>query len=370
MRRDYPYLEEHGEGRLYVRRDGRRVRVKAEMGTPGFARAYVEAMDELNRPPGAKGGARRQAAPPGTLGWLAAQYFGSPRFRCLDAKSQATRRGVIEECLREPARPGSKNTLDATPLDRVSAAMVMMLMDRKDGLPGAANNRKKYLSALFGWAVKAQHLKSNPARDAERMAYSSEGFTAWTLDDVAQYEAYHPVGTMARLALALLLHTGARRGDVVIFGRKHIRNGVLAYIPHKTLYKRRDLVKTPVSIELAAAIAATIPCGVSTFLVTKYGKPYSDKGFGKRFEKWCAAAGIEAGKSSHGLRKLRATIAAEQGASDRQLMAMFGWSTAGQATVYTKAADQERLSTEGSRLLTGQFEKSESAPPPPKPLKD
>lgn len=351
MRADYPYLEEgHGGGRLYVRRAGRRVRVEAEWGSPGFAAAYVEAMDALSRPEAAKGASRRQAAPPGSLGWLAAQYFGSPRFTKLDAKSQATRRGVIEECLREPRQRGSTNTVATFPLDKVSAALVMGLMDRKADLPGAANNRKKYLSAMFGWAVTARHLKSNPARDAERVSYASGGFEPWTLADVAQFEAAHAIGTKARLALALLLHTGARRGDVVTFGRQHVRDGVLRYVPGKTRYKRHDAVKTPVSPELAATITAS-PCGDLTFLVTDYGKPFTHKGFGARFQKWCDDAGIVRGKSAHGLRKLRATLAAEAGATDRQLMAMFGWTTAGQATVYTKAADQERLAAEGSRLV-------------------
>lgn len=351
MRRDYPYLEEgHGGGRLYVRRAGRRIRIEAEWGTPGFAAAYVEAMDALSRPSGPKGTPRRQAAPVGTLGWLAAQYFGSPRFTKLDPKSQATRRGVIEECLREPRKQGSTVTLATYPLDKMTAALVIGLMDRKADLPGAANNRKKYLSAMFGWAVKVRHIKSNPARDAERVSYATAGFEPWTLADVAQFEVRHSIGTKARLALAILLHTGARRGDVVTFGRQHVRDGVLRYVPRKTRYKRHDAVKTPVSVELAAVISAS-PCGDLTFLVTDYGKPFTHKGFGARFQKWCDEAGIARGKSAHGLRKLRATLAAEGGATDRQLMAMFGWSTAGQATVYTKAADQERLAAEGSRLV-------------------
>jgi hypothetical protein len=36
-------------------------------------------------------------------------------------------------------------------------------------------------------------------------------------------------------------------------------------------------------------------------------------------------------------------------------MAMFDWSSASQATVYTKAADRKLLAQEGSRLLSGKF---------------
>ena len=37
------------------------------------------------------------------------------------------------------------------------------------------------------------------------------------------FEAHHAIGTRPRLALALLLYTGQRRGDVLRMGRQHIR---------------------------------------------------------------------------------------------------------------------------------------------------
>jgi hypothetical protein len=45
----------------------------------------------------------------------------------------------------------------------------------------------------------------------------------------------------------------------------------------------------------------------------------------------------------HGLRKARATILAERGATDRQLMAVFGWKSEKEATKYTEAANRKRL---------------------------
>jgi hypothetical protein len=106
---------------------------------------------------------------PGTLGWLAAQYFASTRFTKLDSKSQSTRRAIIEDCLREPPEPESNLTLASCPTKEITPAMVMMLMDRKvkDGKRGAANNRKKYLSAMYSWAVKNRHMNANPCRPPE-----------------------------------------------------------------------------------------------------------------------------------------------------------------------------------------------------------
>jgi hypothetical protein len=55
--------------------------------------------------------------------------------------------------------------------------------------------------------------------------------------------------------------------------------------------------------------------------------------------------------SAHGLRKAGATIAAENGATDRQLMALFDWETASQANTYTAAANRKRLAGEAAKLL-------------------
>jgi integrase len=267
--------------------------------------------------------------------------------------SQATRRGIIEDCLREPRKPGLTSLMANCPLEYVTAAVVMMLMDRKAGKPGAANNRKKYLSAMFGWAVRQRIMKANPARDAERASYATEGFHTWTVEEVRQFEARHPVGTKARLALALLLFTGARRGDMVTFGRQHVKDGVLRYVPRKTRHKRMTQSEKPILSELAAVIEAS-PTGDLTFLVTGAGKPFTANGFGNWFRERCNEAGLPK-CSAHGLRKAGATLAAEGGATDRQLMAMFDWSSASQATVYTAAADRKRLAQEGSRLLSARF---------------
>jgi hypothetical protein len=51
------------------------------------------------------------------------------------------------------------------------------------------------------------------------------------------------------------------------------------------------------------------------------------------------------------LRKAGATIAANNGATSRQLMAIFGWDTLKEAERYTRNADQQRLATSAMHLL-------------------
>lgn len=361
MRVDFPYLMEdhdrHGNPRVYIRRHGRKVRIKHPKGSPEFARAYSEAMDSLEGRRPAQSGAIVALAPAGSLGALAALYFASHKFLRLDPTSRVRRRNAIEECLRESPHPGAKSRMADCPADKVTSAAVLMLMERKAGLPGAANNRKKHLSALFGWAVKARHIASNPARDAERVGYATSGFHTWTVAEVRQFEVRHPIGSKARLALALLLFLGCRRGDMVTLGRQHVRDGVLRFVPRKTRYRRMTCSEKPVLPMLAEIINAS-PCGDLTFLVTSFGKPFTAAGFGNWFRERCDEAGLPH-CTAHGLRKAGATLAAEAGATDRQLMALFDWTSAAQANTYTAAADRGRLAGEAARLMVGHF----SAPP-------
>jgi hypothetical protein len=49
-------------------------------------------------------------------------------------------------------------------------------------------------------------------------------------------------------------------------------------------------------------------------------------------------------KSAHGVRKIGASRAAENGATVSELEALFGWQGGGMASLYTRAADRARLS--------------------------
>jgi integrase len=351
------YKDRYGNPWVYVRHNGHKIRIKETIGSPEFARAYGDAIHRLNSPGPIDPNRKNETdhTKPGTLGWLAAQYFASTRFTKLDSKSQSTRRAIIEDCLREPPEPESNLTLASCPTKESTPAMVMMLMDRKvkDGKQGAANNRKKYLSAMFSWAVKNRQMIANPCRDVERASYSTDGFHTWTVEEVRQFEERHPVGTKARLAFALMLFTGARRGDVVTLGKQHVKDGFLRYIPRKTRHQRMTASVKPV-LPILADIIAKSPTGELTFLVTKHGKPFTANGFGNWFRDRCDEAGLPQ-CSAHGLRKAGATIAAENGATDRQLMAMFDWTTPSQASVYVRAADKKRLAGDAARLMVGAF---------------
>lgn len=356
MRTDLPYLsretDRHGNECIYVRRHGKRVRIKAKEGTPAFAAAYNAALAALEPQ---KGGGHPDltAHAKGTLGWLGARYFASKEFAGLAKKSQQARRSCLEECFREPLSDTDPDPMGNCPLKFVSAQKIRRLVDLKADKSGAAANRRKHLSALCGWGVDHDFLPMNPARDVKTRKGPKGGFYTWTDADFAQFAERWPVGTKPMLALALMLFTGARRQDMVHFGRQHVRDGWLRYVPLKTLYKRRDVSQKPWLPVLDKIVAAS-PCGSLTFLETQQGKPFTANGFGNWFRDRCDEARLPM-CTAHGLKKAGATIAAENGATAHQLMAIFDWTTLSQAEVYTRKAERKRLAGEAmGKISLGQ----------------
>jgi integrase len=158
-----------------------------------------------------------------------------------------------------------------------------------------------------------------------------------TLGD--KYEAHWPIGTKERVWLHLLLYTGLRRGDAVRLGRQHVRDGVAVLRTEKS--QSMVTVTIPILPILAAALAAG-PCGELAFICGERGQPLTKESFGNLFRDACRAAGVD--KSAHGVRKIGATRAAENGATVSELEALFGWSGGGMASLYTRAVDRARLS--------------------------
>lgn len=88
--------------------------------------------------------------------------------------------------------------------------------------------------------------------------------------------------------------------------------------------------------------ASTDIIGLFAYLVTDRGVPFTVKGFGNKFQDWVKADELPSGLAAHGLRKSAATHAAGMGATDRQLMALFGWETEKEANRYTKRANRKK----------------------------
>jgi integrase len=300
---------------------------------------------------------RKSGITTGTWRWLCVRYFAEcADYLRLDDRMKRVRRGILEATFDEPIAPGSSKFFRDFPLSRIGADAIEVLRDRKIAFPEAANNRVKAIRAVFKWAVRKKGPDGKPlashnaGRDVPYLRSNNpSGYHTWTPEEVRQFEARHPIGTKARLALALLLFTGQRRSDITRLGRQHTRDGKITFTQFKGRNRKPKRLVLPILPALQQVIDAS-PCGDLAFLVNDLGRPFTDPGFGNKFREWCNQAGLRH-CTAHGLRKAGATIAANNGATAHQLMAIFGWDTLKMAEAYTRAADQERLAEVAMHML-------------------
>jgi integrase len=328
------YQDRHGKPRYRFRRKGfSQYLFKHAPGTEGFRQEYKACLDGVAAEPLAPGADK---IAPGTFDDLIGRYFRSPDFLDPSDRTRAVYRPVIENWR---AKYGKAKVRD------LQARHVEDMMAEKLPYRTAANMLRKRLGALMKFAIRQGMAVNNPVVATKPYKVEGNGFHTWSEEEIAQYEARHPIGTTARLALDLMLWTGQRGGDARVMGPQHIVNKRLVVTQEKT----GAIVSLPILPALARSIMAT-KSGALVFLLSAHGKPYSRKSFGQRFRKWCDEAGLP-NCSAHGLRKSAARRFAEAGCSNQQIKSWTGHTTDSEVSRYTAAADQQTLSDSAAELL-------------------
>lgn len=82
-------------------------------------------------------------------------------------------------------------------------------------------------------------------------------------------------------------------------------------------------IVVPLHLRLAAEIDASAATDNLTFLLTKWGRPFSAPGFGNWFRDVCDGAELT-GLSAYGLRKAAARRLAEAGCTPHQIQSITG----------------------------------------------
>lgn len=330
-----------GIDRWYFRRKGQpKVRLPGFPGSDEFNAAYHRALTG-DRP--VKETVGPTLATKDTFRWLGELYLASAECKQIDPGTVHVRRLIFQSICLEKVIPNGDKLVGDMPLRRFDAKVVGTLMERKSSTPEAANNRRKLIGLIFGWAKKPArgYVSSNPAEDVDRFRTKSGGYHAWTDEEIEQFEKCHPIGTKARLALALHLYLSQRRSDVVLFGKQHVKNGWIRFTQFKGRNVSPVTLELPIVAELQEIIDAT-KCGDLAFLVTEHGRPFSANGYGNKFRDWCNEAGLPH-CSSHGLRKAGARRLAEKGKSGHQIKAVTGHRNLKEVDRYTEAARQKLL---------------------------
>ena len=211
----------------------------------------------------------------------------------------------------------------------------------KVGVPERVGCEVEGSATLFKFALEEELVDADPTIGAKALPRQTEGHHTWTSAEVAQFEARHPIGTKARLAMALMLYTACRRGDVIRLGPQHVQDGRLNYRQIKNQKGKPNDLSIPVHEDLKRIIEET-PRKHMTFLVTEYAKPFSVAEFGNWFSEKCDEAGLKH-CSAHGLRKAAAAYLAECGATTLQIMAITGHRSIAEVERYTREAGRTKL---------------------------
>jgi integrase len=224
------------------------------------------------------------------------------------------------------------------------------IVNRKSATPFAQRNFLNTLRAMFQWAMKEGRIPDDPTLGVTREKVKTSGYLTWSEAHIERFETKHPIGSKARLAFALLLYTGQRRGDIVKIGRQNIQDGILTIDQGKTEGDEEAHLEIPVHPKLREIIDGMPTVGVKSFLVTHFGKPYTAPGFGNWFREQCDAAGCP-DVSAHGLRKATARRLAEIGCTAHQIASITGHASLSEVQRYTKAADRKRMAQEAMKKL-------------------
>jgi integrase len=332
------FIDEDGTPRFYLRKPGvKRIPLPGLPWSPEFMAAYeaglgISALPEI-------GAARTK---PGSVNAAIVSYFNkSADFKGMKLSTQKMRRAILERFRNDH---GDRNiaTLDERALKAILAKLS----------PLAALNWLKTLRSLLRHAIDVNLRKDDPSANIKLRTPKSDGHHSWSEEEIVAFQNRHPIGSRARLALALLLYTGQRRGDAVRMGRQHVTVVDGEHILSITQEKTGNHVAIPVLDPIWEALNAMPKSSQLAFLVTAKGKQFTSAGFGNWFRECCDEAGLPH-CSAHGLRKAAATRMAENGATTHQLMSWFGWTSVSEAERYTKKADRARMNlTSGSKLIS------------------
>lgn len=320
-----------GNERLYFRHKGKLTPLPdAPTDAPEFLKAYAELLST------AKASRVGRNHPTGTIGAGVKAYLASDQFLAMRPTTRAVWR---RNCEKIEKSYGAGRMKDLKPKHiRIDIAALD---------PNPANHRLKVWRSLTRFWLECGFIEGNIGREVEgKRAPKSEGHRPWTTDDVEAFRSYWGTHTHQRLAFELMYRTCAAIGDACRLGPGHIKDGWLVYRRNKS-----DVVAaSPMRGDIAPAWFAfnddLEKClrhhpRHMTFLATRQGASRSPRAATQWFSKACRDAGVD--KTAHGIRKYRAVMFREGGATPDQRMAILGHDTEKMAAHYSKSADLARV---------------------------
>lgn len=299
--------------------------------------------------------------------WQALKDFDSPLAR----SPEESVRGVIESYKRSPKyRNKAVNTkadydrqlaricdhMGDIAVWHIDAGHVDDLQQLYADTPAAANRLIQVLSIILKHARRLFPTKvpHNAAARFDRFA-SGEGWQPWpeTVVRSALEKADEAIGTAIRLGL----YTGQRRGDVLLMMESHYDGERIKVRQQKTGEWVWILAHPELREHLDAMLAARRSSNVRVIgdrplVLSRTGKPLHESTLSHAIRELLDGVGGH-GLVFHGLRHTAATMLAEAGCSDHEIMAITGHRTLAMVQKYTKLARRRVLADSAISRISG-----------------
>ncbi|MFZ0269898.1 tyrosine-type recombinase/integrase [Caulobacter sp.] len=347
------FKDRHGRVRHYYRRPGHaRVALPGDPGSEEFMIAYQAAHET-------KVTAGEGRAKPGSIDALVTAYYQSSDWKELNPLTHRTYRPMLDRFRDTKGKNGAR--YGDLPARGIRTRHAFAIIDAGKDTPGATRNLIKRLRTLWAFGKARQLVTENPFLDV-KLPKEGKGFRAWTDADIAKFEDHWKPGSKERLALALLLYTLVRRSDVVTLGRQHRRQmpvaraGAEVAIDALHFVQKKGNSTVELIIPLHPDLKAVLdqqPKDNLTYLVTEYGRPFTEAGFTKWFGERAQLAGLPEGSTPHGLRKAGSRRLAEAGCTPHELQSVSGHRTLKEVERYTKTVGQAKLARAAIGKLEG-----------------
>jgi integrase len=283
--------------------------------------AYQTAMVATPRVPASRHGA-------GTFAALVTAFYRSIEFANLAASSKTTYRNILAPLLEAHGH--------RLVMDMPAKAARKIIEDIGATRPAMANLTRAVFGRLMAYAVQTGWRQDNPVAHIKN--YKIGTHHTWTEEEIDAFERQWPLGTRQRLALALLLYTGQRAGDVVAMRRSDISDGMIRCKQKKT--------GAELMIAVHPALERAIKAGPSNgiYLIgDKHGRPITRQTLTRLMGEAVRSAGLDRRCVTHGLRKATMRRLAEHGSTTKEMAAVSGHRTLREVERYTQAASQVRL---------------------------
>lgn len=319
------FKDRHGNDRAYLRIPGEKaVPLPGVPGEPKFQAAYNEAVAAH-----AANAIDRSVATAGTMRDLAERYYATGRYKDKSERTRYVEKKIFDRFM---AKHGDKRAtaIETRHLDGIFTSM--------SDTPAAAMDLRKRLKNLFRLAIKLGWRKDDPLVATD--TFKGGTWHTWSDDEIAAFEAHWPVGTRQRLAFDLLIFTGQRSGDVRRMTWAHVAGGKVRVKQAKT-GAELTIMRHP---DLAPSLDA-FRKDVGCIVVTEFGKPFSEHGFGNWMADAIGAAMLPDACVTHGVRKAAARRLAEAGCTPHEIQSITGHTTLKEVERYTAAVSREALAT-------------------------